>query len=68
MDCRAHFDCDVIFLFGRFCITDAWYASVMLRFQTHGAARDDAEAILAMQARMANALTETEHLEKFERG
>jgi len=57
----------VNFLFGRLGIADARYAPAVLRFQTYGAARDDAEAILAMQARMANAPTQTERIEKFER-
>ena len=74
-DCRARFGRGGDFLFGRFCIADAMYAPVVLRFQTYGvaltgAARAYAEAILALPALrewVADALAETERIEKFER-
>ena len=73
-DCRAQFGGGGDFLFGRFGIADAMFAPVVLRFQTYGVAlegtaRDYAEAILALpalQAWMADALAETERIEKFD--
>ncbi len=75
-DCRARFGEGGEFLFGRFSIADAMYAPVVLRFQTYGvvlagAAQDYAEAVLALpalQAWVADAVAETERIEKFERG
>ena len=74
-DCRARFGAGGDFLFGRFCIADAMYAPVALRFQTYGvalegAARDYAEVVLALpalQAWVADAVAETERIEMFER-
>jgi glutathione S-transferase len=74
-DCRARFGGGGDFLFGRFSIADAIYAPVVLRFQTYGveldgAARAYANAILALpavQAWVADAVAETERIEKFER-
>lgn len=73
-DCRARFGGGGDFLFGRFCIADAMYAPVVLRFLTYGvaldgAARDYAEAVLALPALqewVADALAEVERIEKFE--
>jgi glutathione S-transferase len=73
-DCRARFGGGGDFLFGRFCIADAMFAPVVLRFQTYGvalagAARDYADAILALpalQAWVADAEAETERIEKFD--
>ena len=75
-DCRARFGRGGDFLFGRFGIADAMYAPVALRFQTYGvalagAARDYADALLALpslQAWVADAVAETERIEQFERG
>ena len=74
-DCRARNGSGGDFLFGRFGIADAMFAPVVLRFQTYGvalegAARDYADAILALpalQAWVADAVAETEHIEKFDR-
>jgi glutathione S-transferase len=74
-DCRARFGHDGDFLFGRFSIADAMFAPVVLRFQTYdvvlmGAARDYAEAILALpalQGWVAEAVAEKERIAKFER-
>jgi len=74
-DCRARFGGHGDFLFGRFSIADAMYAPVVLRFQTYGvalegAAKDYAEAVRALpalQAWVADAVAETERIEKFER-
>ncbi len=74
-DCRTRFGSGGDFLFGRFGIADAMFAPVVLRFQTYGvalggAARDYAEAVLAlpaMQAWVADAVAETERIEMFER-
>lgn len=75
-DCRARFGGGGDFLFGRFGIADAMFAPVVLRFETYGvalegAARDYADAVLALpalQAWVADAVAETERIEKFERG
>jgi glutathione S-transferase len=75
-DCRARFGAGGEFLFGRFSIADAMYAPVVLRFQTYGVAlagtaKDYADAVLALpalQAWVADALAETERIEKFEPG
>ncbi len=72
--CRARFGQDGDFLFGRFGIADAMYAPVVLRFQTYGvalagAARAYADAILALpalQAWVADALAETERIERLD--
>lgn len=70
-DCRARFGGGGDFLFGRFGIANAMVAPVVLRFQTwrgaEGAARDYAEAVLALQARVADGVAETERIEVFER-
>lgn len=74
-DCRARFGSGGDFLFGRFGIADAMLAPVVLRFQTYGvelqgAARDYADAVLALpalQAWVTAAVAETERIEKFER-
>jgi glutathione S-transferase len=74
-DCRARFGGGGDFLFGRFSIADAMYAPVALRFLTYGvelegAAKDYAEAVLALPALqqwVADALAETERIERFER-
>ena len=73
-DCRARFGSGGDLLFGRFGIADAMFAPVVLRFQTYGvalegAARDYAEAILAvpaLQAWVADAMAETERIERFD--
>ena len=73
-ECRARFGGSGDFLFGRFGIADAMYAPVVLRFRTYGvvlegAAKDYADAVLALpalQAWVADAVTETERIEKFE--
>ena len=73
-DCRARFGAGGDFLFGRFGIADAMYAPVVLRFQTYGvalegAAKDYADAILALpalQAWVADAVAETGRIEMFE--
>ena len=67
-DCRTRFGQGGDFLLGRFSIADAMYAPVVLRFQTYGvaldgAAKDYAEAILALPALedwVADAMAETE--------
>ena len=72
-DCRARFGSND-FLFGRFGIADAMFAPVVLRFQTYGvalegAARDYADAVLALpalQAWVADAEAETGRIEKFD--
>ena len=74
-DCRTRHGHGGDFLFGRFGIADAMFAPVVLRFQTYGvalegAARAYAEAILALPALrewVADAVAETERIEKFER-
>jgi glutathione S-transferase len=73
-DCRARFGSGGEFLFGQFSIADAMYAPVVLRFQTYGvaltgAAKDYAEAVLAlpaMQAWVADGIAETERIAQFE--
>jgi glutathione S-transferase len=73
-ECRARFGSGGDFLFGRFGIADAMFAPVVLRFQTYGvalegAARDYADAVLALpalQAWVADAVAETERIEKFD--
>ncbi|MDO9467827.1 MAG: glutathione S-transferase family protein [Thiobacillus sp.] len=72
---RARFGGGGEFLFGRFGIADAMYAPVVLRFVTYGvalegAAKDYADAILALpalQAWVADAVAETERIGMFER-
>lgn len=74
-DCRARFGRGGDFLFGHFGIADAMFAPVVLRFQTYGvtlqgAARDYAEAVLALPAMrewVADAVLEAERIEQFER-
>ncbi|WP_324779642.1 glutathione S-transferase family protein [Thiobacillus sedimenti] len=74
-DCRARFGAGGDFLFGRFGIADAMYAPVVLRFRTYGvelagAARAYADAVLALpavQEWVADAVAETERIERFER-
>jgi len=73
-DCRARYGHGGDFLFGRFGIADAMFAPVVLRFETYGvaltgAARDYADAILALpalQAWVADAVAETERIERFD--
>jgi glutathione S-transferase len=73
-DCRARFGGGGDFLFGRFGIAEAMFAPVVLRFQTYGvalegAARDYAEAMLALpalQAWVADAVVETERIVMFD--
>jgi glutathione S-transferase len=73
-DCRSQFGNGGDFLFGHFGIADAMFAPVVLRFQTYGvaldgAARDYAEAVLALpalQAWVADAVAEAERIEKFD--
>jgi len=73
-DCRTRFGQGGDFLFGGFGIADAMFAPVVLRFQTYGvalagAARDYADAILALpalQAWVADAEAEAERIEKFD--
>jgi glutathione S-transferase len=74
-DCRARFGAGGDLLFGRFCIADAMYAPVVLRFQTYGvaltgAAKDYADAVLALPALqewVADGVAETERIAAFER-
>jgi glutathione S-transferase len=73
-ECRARFGGGGDFLFGRFGIADAMFAPVVLRFQTYGvaltgAAKDYADTVLALpalQAWVADAVAETERIEKFD--
>ena len=73
-DCRARFGGGGDFLFGRFGIAEAMFAPVVLRFQTYGvalegAARDYADAMLALpalQAWVADAVVETERIVMFD--
>jgi glutathione S-transferase len=73
-DCRARFGAPEPFLFGRFCIADAMYAPVVLRFRTYQVqlsppGRDYADAILALPALeewVAAARAETEVIAAFE--
>jgi glutathione S-transferase len=73
-DCRARFGEGGDFLFGRFSIADAMYAPVVLRLQTYGvalegAAKDYADAVLALpalKAWVADAVAETERIEMYE--
>jgi glutathione S-transferase len=73
-DCRSRFGTGGDFLFGRFGIADAMYAPVVLRFRTYGvplegAARDYADAILALpalRAWIADALAESERIAMFD--
>lgn len=53
-DCRDRHGAGGEFLFGNFCIADAFYAPVVLRFRTYGVAQTDvarrySDAILALQ-------------------
>ncbi|MFX8899293.1 glutathione S-transferase, partial [Acinetobacter baumannii] len=53
-DCRGRHGAGGEFLFGNFCIADAFYAPVVLRFRTYGVAQTDiarrySDAILALQ-------------------
>ncbi len=73
-DCRARFGGAGPFLFGRFCIADAMYAPVVLRFRTYQvqlnpASREYADAVLALPALqewIAAAVAETEVIAAFE--
>ena len=54
-DCRARFGTSGPYLFGRFCIADAMYAPMVLRFRTYHVqlnpvSREYAEAVLALAA------------------
>jgi glutathione S-transferase len=73
-DCRARFGSAGPFLFGRFCIADAMYAPVVLRFRTYQVqlnpvSREYADAVLALPALqewVAAAVAETEVIAAFE--
>ena len=73
-DCRARFGGSEPFLFGRFCIADAMYAPVVLRFRTYQVqlnpvCREYADAVLALPALkewIAAAVAETEVIAAFE--
>jgi glutathione S-transferase len=73
-DCRARFSGAGPFLFGRFCIADAMYAPVVLRFRTYQVqlspgCREYADAVLALPALqewVAAAMAETELIAAFE--
>jgi glutathione S-transferase len=73
-DCRARFGGSGPFLFGRFCIADAMYAPVVLRFRTYQVqlnpvCREYADAVLALPALkewIAAAVAETEVIAAFE--
>lgn len=73
-DCRGRFGAGGDFLFGGFTIADAFYAPVVLRFQTYGvaldpAARAYADAVLALPALrqwIAKARAESEVIPEFE--
>ncbi len=75
IDCRQRYGQDGSFLFGRFCIADAMYAPVALRFRTYAVELDPvcasyAQALLelpAVQEWVAQAEAETEVLPAFER-
>lgn len=74
-DCRQRFGQDGSFLFGRFCIADAMYAPVALRFHTYGVELDPicasyAQALLELPAVhdwVSQAEAESEILPAFER-
>ncbi len=74
-DCRQRYGQDGSFLFGRFCIADAMYAPVALRFRTYAVALDlvcasYAQTLLelpAVQEWVTQAQAETEVLAAFER-
>ena len=73
-DCRARYGKGGPFLFGAFCIADAMYAQVVLRFRTFEvelpadcrAYSDAVLALPAMQDWIAAAMAETESLPQFE--
>ncbi len=73
-DCRARFGTSGPYLFGRFCIADAMYAPVVLRFRTYHVqlnpvSREYAEAVLALAALqewVAAAAAEIEVIPAFE--
>jgi glutathione S-transferase len=73
-DCRARFGGSGPFLFGRFCIADAMYAPVVLRFRTYQVqlnpvCREYADAVLALPVLkewIAAAVAETEVIAAFE--
>jgi glutathione S-transferase len=73
-DCRTRFGASEPFLFGRFCIADAMYAPVVLRFRTYQVqlnpvGRQYADAVLALPALqewVAAAVAETEVIAAFE--
>jgi glutathione S-transferase len=73
-DCRDRHAAAGPFLFGRFCIADAMYAPVVLRFRTYAVqlnpvARQYADAVLALpelQQWVADAQGETEVIPAFE--
>jgi glutathione S-transferase len=73
-DCRARFGAGGPFLFGAFCIADAMYAPVVLRFATYEVelppdCRAYADAVLALPALqdwITAARAETEFLPQFE--
>lgn len=73
-DCRQRYGTGGGFLFGRFCIADAMYAPVALRFRTYavelqGAARayvDTLLALPALQEWIDAAMIEREHIPMFD--
>lgn len=73
-DCRARFGDGGPFLFGQFCIADAMYAPVTLRFTTYHVPLDEecaayvaaVQALPAMQEWIAAANTEAEVIKEFE--
>jgi glutathione S-transferase len=75
-DCQHHYSDDNGWLFGRFSIADAMYAPVVLRFRTYGINLPESasyypERLLSsgsMQEWLAAAETETEVIERDEKG
>lgn len=73
-DCRGRFGAGGDFLFGRFTVADAFYAPVVLRFQTYGVAlgpvaqaySDAVLALPALQQWVAEARAESEVIPQFE--
>ncbi|MBI3776637.1 MAG: glutathione S-transferase family protein [Gammaproteobacteria bacterium] len=74
-DCRARFGTSGEMLFGRFSIADAMYAPVVNRFVTYGVDVDPVsaaymrtiQALPALQQWIAEARSETEVIQQFER-
>lgn len=73
-DCRSRFGAGGDFLFGAFTVADAFYAPVVLRFQTYGVAlgpvaqaySDAVLALPALQQWVAEARAESEVIPQFE--